>query len=104
MAEMKFEEALKKLEKIVSDLEDGNLSLDESLERYEEGIRLSKMCAKKLEVAKKKVEILLKSEDGTMETRPFDLSTDSGSIPSKRSASRDDEKMAEEERPRTKSK
>jgi len=86
MAEMKFEEALKKLEKIVEDLEDGNLSLDESLEKYEEGIRLSKMCAKKLEVAKKKVEILLKSEDGTMETGPFD------------------EKIAEEDRPRTKSK
>ncbi len=86
MAEMKFEEALKKLEKIVEDLEDGNLSLDESLERYEEGIRLSKMCSKKLEVAKKKVEILLKSEDGTTDIRPFD------------------EKMSEDQRPRTKSK
>ena len=46
MAEMKFEEALKKLEKIVGDLEDGNLSLDDSLEKYAEGIRLSKMCQK----------------------------------------------------------
>jgi exodeoxyribonuclease VII small subunit len=79
MSEMRFEEALKRLEKIVQDLEDGDLSLDESLEKYEEGIRLSKMCAKKLEVAKKKVEILLKSEDGSVETKPFD------------------EKMAEEE-------
>lgn len=72
MAEMKFEEALKKLEKIVDDLEAGNLSLDEALEKYEEGIRLSKMCAKKLEAAKKKVEILLKSEDGSVELKPFD--------------------------------
>lgn len=72
MAEMKFEEALKKLEKIVEDLEDGNLSLDDALGKYEEGIRLSKLCAKKLEVAKKKVEILLKSEDGTVELKPFD--------------------------------
>ncbi len=72
MAEMKFEEALKKLEKIVDDLEDGNLSLDDSLEKYEEGIRLSKMCSKKLEVAKKKVEILLKSEDGSVELKAFD--------------------------------
>lgn len=70
--EMKFEEALKKLEKIVENLEDGNLSLDDALGKYEEGIRLSKMCAKKLEVAKKKVEILLKSEDGSVEVRPFD--------------------------------
>ena len=74
MAEMKFEEALKKLEKIVSDLEDGDLSLDNSLEKYEEGIALSKMCAKKLEVAKKKVELLLRSEDGTFELKPFDES------------------------------
>lgn len=79
MSEMKFEEALKRLEKIVDELEDGNISLDEALEKYEEGIRLSKQCAKKLEVAKKKVEILLKSEDGSAELKPFD------------------EKMAEEE-------
>ena len=75
MAEMKFEEALKKLEKIVADLEDGNLALDDSLEKYEEGIRLSKMCARKLEAAKKKVEILLKSEDGSVELKPFDEKT-----------------------------
>ena len=75
MAEIKFEEALKKLEKIVEDLEDGNFSLDDSLEKYEEGIRLSKMCAKKLEAAKKKVEILLKSEDGSVEFKPFDEKT-----------------------------
>ena len=87
MAEMKFEEGLKKLEKIVEDLENGNLSLDESLEKYEEGIRLSKACAKKLEVARKKVEILLKSEDGSVELKEFN------------------EKMAEEEpKPETKKK
>jgi exodeoxyribonuclease VII small subunit len=71
-SEMKFEDALKKLEKIVGDLENGSLSLDEALEKYEEGIRLSKVCAKKLEAAKKKVEILLKAEDGSFELRPFD--------------------------------
>jgi len=75
MAEMKFEEALKKLEKIVDDLEGGGLALEEALEKYEEGIRLSKMCAKKLEAAKKKVEILLKSEDGSLELKPFDEKT-----------------------------
>lgn len=72
MAEMKFEEALKKLEKIVEDLEGGNLSLDEAMGKYEEGIRLSKLCAKRLEAAKKKVEILLKSEDGSVALSPFD--------------------------------
>ncbi|MDP2913783.1 MAG: exodeoxyribonuclease VII small subunit [Candidatus Omnitrophota bacterium] len=75
MAEMKFEEGLKKLEKIVGELEDGAISLDEALEKYEEGIRLSKQCAKRLEAAKKKVEILLKSEDGSIELRPFDEKT-----------------------------
>ena len=72
MTDMKFEEALKRLEKIVEELENGSLSLDESLEKYEEGIKLSKMCSKKLEVARKKVEILLKSEDGSVELKPFD--------------------------------
>lgn len=70
--EMKFEDALKKLEAIVQALEDGNLPLDESLEKYEEGIRLSKVCARKLEAAKKKVEVLLKSDDGSFEVAPFD--------------------------------
>lgn len=72
MAEIKFEDALKKLEKIVEDLEGGNLSLDDSLAKYEEGIKLSKECSKKLEVARKKVEILLKSEDGSAKLAPFD--------------------------------
>jgi exodeoxyribonuclease VII small subunit len=72
MAEMKFEDGLKKLEKIVNDLEAGDIPLDEALEKYEEGIKLSRMCAKRLELAKKKVEILLKSEDGSVELKPFD--------------------------------
>ena len=75
MAEIKFEEALKRLEKIVEELENGSLSLDESLEKYEEGIKLSKACSKKLEVARKKVEILLKLEDGSAELKPFDEKT-----------------------------
>jgi len=74
MAEIKFEDALKKLEKIVGELEDGSLSLDDALGKYEEGIRLSKLCAKRLELAKKKVEILMKSEDGSVELKPFDES------------------------------
>jgi len=75
MAEINFEDALKKLEKIVGLLEDGSLSLDDALGRYEEGIKLSRLCAKKLELAKKKVEILMKSEDGSVELKPFDESS-----------------------------
>jgi len=74
MAEIKFEDALEKLEKIVGLLEDGSLSLDDALDKYEEGIKLSKLCAKRLEAAKKKVEILMKSENGSVELKPFDES------------------------------
>jgi len=81
--EMKFEEALKRLEKIVQDLEDGDLPLDESLEKYEEGIRLSKVCAKKLEAAKKKVEMLLKGDDGSFGLKPFDERAASDDAPPK---------------------
>ena len=70
--ELKFEEALEKLEKIVEDLDGGELSLEESMKRYEEGIRLSKLCSKRLEEAKKKVELLLKSEDGKFLTKSLD--------------------------------
>ena len=70
--EMKFEEALKKLEEIVGDLEEGDLSLDESMKRYEEGIRLSKLCSKRLEEAKKKIEVLLKSENGKFATKSLE--------------------------------
>lgn len=70
--ELKFEEALKALEKIVQDLEGGDLPLDEACEKYEEGIRLSRTCAKKLETARKRVEILLKNEDGSVELKEFD--------------------------------
>lgn len=71
MAEIKFEEALKKLEKIVSDLEAGKLSLDESLKKYEEGVRLAAACSKLLEQAQKKVEVLTKKE-GAFQLKPFE--------------------------------
>ena len=64
MAEMKFEEALKKLEKIVEDLESGKLSLEESLKKYEQGVRLSRFCHKTLQSAQKKIEVLSKKGEG----------------------------------------
>ncbi len=72
MSEMKFEEALKKLERIVEDLEKGAFSLDESLKKYEEGVKLSLVCSKRLDAAQKKVEILVKKEGGKFELRPFE--------------------------------
>ena len=58
MPEVKFEDALKKLEKIVEELEAGDLSLDEALKKYQDGIELSRLCAQRLEGAKKKIEVL----------------------------------------------
>ncbi len=72
MAETKFEEALKKLEKIVEDLEKGDLSLDEALKKYQEGIELSRTCSSKLENAKKKIDILVKNKKGDFEFKPLD--------------------------------
>lgn len=70
MAEKKFEEALERLEEIVKKMEAGDLSLEESLAAFEEGVRLSRFCADRLDEAERKVEILLK-EDGEFQTRPF---------------------------------
>ena len=72
MAELKFEEALKKLETIVSEMESGDLSLENSLKRYEEGIKLSRFCSKKLKEAEKKIEILLRDKEGNLAAKPFD--------------------------------
>jgi len=54
MAEIKFEKAVERLEKIVDELESGSLDLDESLKAYEEGVKLIKLCSKKLNEAEKK--------------------------------------------------
>ncbi|MGB2705260.1 MAG: exodeoxyribonuclease VII small subunit [Candidatus Omnitrophota bacterium] len=72
MAEVKFEEALKKLETIVSELESGDLSLDASLAKYEEGVKLVRFCQRKLGEAKKKIEILVKTKEGKIKIEPFD--------------------------------
>ena len=71
MKEVPFEKALEKLEKIVDDLEAGDLSLDASLKKYEEGIKLARTCQQKLEKAKKKIEILIKKDEGLFETEDF---------------------------------
>ena len=72
MAEIKFEEALKKLEKIVEDLERGDLSLDEALKKYQEGIELSRLCSQRLENAKKRIDVLVKTKKGEFELKPLD--------------------------------
>jgi len=67
-----FETALKRLEEIVKKLESGDLTLDASLELFEEGIQLSRLCHLKLGQAERRVEILLKNNQGEQQTVPFE--------------------------------
>lgn len=71
--DVKFEEALKKLEHIVEQLEQGEYSLDESLKAFNEGMELSRMCATKLEEAEKKIEILTRNKNGKLKKKPYDV-------------------------------
>ncbi len=68
---VKFEECLERLEKIVQELEKGEVPLEKSLTLFEEGMQLSATCRKQLEEAEGKVEILLK-QNGKLQTEPFE--------------------------------
>lgn len=71
MSKDRFEDNFKKLETIVHKLEDGDLPLEESMKLFEEGMRLSKICSQRLTDVQKRVDLLLKSEDGQLKTEPF---------------------------------
>ena len=66
MAEKKqtFETSLQELEKIVRKLEDGDLSLEESLKLFEDGVKISRECQERLNQAERRIEVLLKDENG----------------------------------------
>lgn len=70
MKEVNFEEAMKELEEIATELEKGNLSLEESVSKFEEGMKLSKQCNDMIEKAEKKITILLQ-KDGKIEEENF---------------------------------
>lgn len=71
MAKENFEESMKKLETIVTELENGNLNLDESVKKFEEGMKIAKQCNNILEDAEKKITILLE-EDGELKEENFE--------------------------------
>lgn len=75
MAKIKFEDAVKGLEDIVERLEKGDLPLDETLSKYEQGIKLYKQCISLLEDAEKKIQILVKDENGVFRTRDYESET-----------------------------
>lgn len=70
MAKKSFESALARLEKITEELENGDLSLEASLKKFDEGIKLTEFCNAKLSEARTKVEILLEKNNG-LEAEPF---------------------------------
>jgi exodeoxyribonuclease VII small subunit len=71
MGELKFEKAIQRLEKIVDDLEKGELDIDKSLEIFEEGIKMSRVCSKKLNEAESKIEKLTRDQKGELVTKLF---------------------------------
>ena len=70
MSKDNFEESMKKLENIVTELENGNLNLDESVQKFEEGMKIAKQCNNILEETEKKITILLEN-DGELKEENF---------------------------------
>lgn len=70
--QIQFEEAFKRLDEIVTKLESGDLSLEESMTFFEEGITLTKTCKTRLEAAEQKIQLLLKDSDGNLTLEDID--------------------------------
>lgn len=71
MPKQTFEGALKRLEQIVEALESGDLPLEKAINKFEEGVQLSRLCTKQLDETEKRVEILLRNEAGDRVAEPF---------------------------------
>jgi exodeoxyribonuclease VII small subunit len=71
MAQKTFEQSMKLLERIVQELEDGDLPLEKAIKKFEEGIKLTKLCSEKLDETEKKISILLKNSEGQITEKPF---------------------------------
>lgn len=69
--ELNFEEIMDKLEKIIQDLEKGDLNLEDSIKKFEEGMLLSKKCNEFLESAEKKITKLITTSDGNLSEEDF---------------------------------
>lgn len=72
-AAVNFEQAMEQLEKIVAQLESGDVPLEQAIELYQEGMRLSHLCGQKLEQVEKKIEMLVEGETG-ISRKPFQAS------------------------------
>ncbi|HPN72669.1 MAG TPA: exodeoxyribonuclease VII small subunit [Candidatus Omnitrophota bacterium] len=72
MKDISFEKAFETLEKTVEELESGGFTLDTALKKYEEGIKMARICQAKLEKAKERIEILVKEKNGKFTTSKLD--------------------------------
>ncbi len=72
MSENDFEKALNRLSAIVSSLEKGDLPLEESLQLFEEGVKLSRYCSDRLEEAERRIDVLVKGKGGKTTEEPFE--------------------------------
>jgi len=75
-----FEGALKELEDVANNLEEGELGLDDSIKEFEKGIKLARFCQQKLEEAERKIEILQKGADGDIKPGRIAVKSDTGEI------------------------
>ena len=73
MQEPTFEGSLKRLEEIVAELEGNKLPLEQSLDVFEEGVKLVRFCAGRLDEAERRIELLTRDEHGVPRTQPFSL-------------------------------
>jgi exodeoxyribonuclease VII small subunit len=97
-----FEASLQELEKIVRRLEDGDLPLEESLKLFEKGVRLSRECQERLNQAERRIEVLLKDEDGNPTLQAIatdDLLTEARGTKNKRRIVFGDDEDDEDESP-----
>lgn len=78
MADLTFEQALKRLEEIVEALETDDLDLEKSVQFYEEGVSMYRHCTQQLQRAEKRIDILQTDDDGTLTPEPFVVQEESG--------------------------
>ena len=80
MASPNFEKALQQLEQIVHELESGDLPLEKALKKFEDGVRLSKLCADKLDETEKRVILLMQDSAGNPTEVPFPENSDQSDV------------------------
>ena len=72
MAKKSFEQALQLLEKIVQELESGDLPLEKAMSKFEEGIQLTRFCSQKLDETEQKINLLLQDQQGNVSSKAFE--------------------------------